>query len=193
MADTNKIVYGLSKCYYAVATIANDGSATYGAPVAIPGAVNLSMSGQGETNPFYADNIVYYTSISNSGYEGTLEVAKLPDAFFKDVLGYKVGANGILYEDANAAPVHFALMFEFQGDAHAKRGVFYNCVATRPDVASSTKEASITPNTETVNITATTVYALSTDIVKGSAVQGDSAYSSWFSAVTLPTAPAATT
>ena len=192
MADTNKIVYGLSKCYYAVATIDSNGAATYSSPVAIPGAVNLAMSAQGETNPFYADNIVYYTSISNSGYEGTLEVAKLPDSFFTAVLGYKTGANGVLYEDADAEPVHFALLFQFEGDAKAKRSALYNCVAQRPDVGSSTKEASIKPNTETVNITATTVKALGTDIVKGSVVEGDSAYSNWFTAVTLPTAAATT-
>lgn len=192
MADTNKIVYGISKCYYAVATIGTDGSATYSTPVAIPGAVSLAMSAQGETEPFYADNIVYYTSISNSGYEGTLEVAKLPVSFFTDILGYKAGANGVLYEDANAEPVHFALLFQFEGDAHSKHSALYNCVAQRPDVGSSTKEASITPNTETVNITATTVHALNTDIVKGSVVEGDSAYANWFTAVALPTAPATT-
>lgn len=67
MADTNKIRYGIKNCYYAVATITSTGAATYSTPVAMPGAVSLSLDAQGETSPFYADNIVYYTSVSNSG------------------------------------------------------------------------------------------------------------------------------
>lgn len=85
----NKIKYGLKNVYYAVATIAADGSATYETPVAIPGAVSLSMEPQGENSPFYADNIVYWVGTSNTGYEGDLELALVIDAFKKDVLGYQ--------------------------------------------------------------------------------------------------------
>lgn len=188
MADANKIKYGLKSVYYAVATIAADGSATYGTPVKLPGAVSLSLDAQGESNPFYADNIVYYTSIANNGYEGDLELAYLPEAFWTDIMGNVKGANDVVYEDANTEPVHFALLFQFEGDANAKRHVLYNCTATRPTISGQTKEDSIEPQTETLTITATTVYALSTDIVKGSCVEGDTAYANWFTAVTLPTA-----
>ena len=190
MADTNKIKYGIKNVYYAVATIAADNSATYGNPVALPGAVSLSLDPQGDTSPFYADNIVYYTSVANNGYEGDLELAKLPDSFLTDVLGYAADANGIMYEDANAPVVHFALMFQFEGDAHARRHVLYNCVATRPSVSGSTKEESIEPQTETVTITATTVYNddLDKDIVKASCTPTESTqYESWNTAVYQPT------
>lgn len=186
---SNKIKYGISHVYYAKATIASNGSATYATPVAIPGAVSLSLDAQGETTPFYADNIVYYTTIANNGYEGDLEVALLPDSFYTDILGYRTDTAGIVYEDAGASPVHFALMFQFEGDESAKRHILYNCTAARPTVSGSTKEASIEPQTETISITATTVYNASADkdIVKASATTTQStAYNAWFSTAYQP-------
>lgn len=182
MADTNKIKFGISRCYYAVATIAANGSATYGTMKPLPGAVSLSLDAQGDTNKFYADNIVYYTTVANNGYEGELELAKVPDDFLKDCLGYSADAKGVLYEDAGAQAAHFALVFQFEGDAHAKRHVLYNCVASRPSVSGTTKEESIEPQTETISITATTIYnaGYDKDIVKASATPSETAqYNAW--------------
>ena len=187
MADLNKIRYGIKNVYYAKATISSTGTATYASPVALPGAVSISMDAQGDTNKFYADNIVYFTSVANNGYEGDLELAKIPDQFLTDCMGYVLDVNNVLLEDANATPAHFALIFQFEGDVNAKRTVLYNCVASRPAVAGDTKEESIEPQTESIDITASSVYALSKDIIKGSANEGDAAYSTWFTAVALPT------
>jgi len=187
----NKIKYGLKNVYYAVATIADDGSATYETPVKFPGAVSLSLDPQGETSPFYADNIIYYTGVSNSGYEGDLEMARVIDSFKTDCLGYKTGGNGIMYESANAEPVHFALLFQFEGDVKATRHVMYNCVATRPSASGSTKNENVEPETESVTITATSIYvsALNDDIVKAETNESTTAtvYDAWFTAVTIPT------
>ncbi|MBQ1573807.1 MAG: phage tail protein [Clostridiales bacterium] len=186
MADTNKIKYGIKNCYYAVATISTTGTATYSTPVALPGAVSLSLDAQGDTGKFYADNIVYFTSVANNGYEGDLELARVPDSFLTDCLGYIRDGNSVLIEDAGAAPVHFALMFQFEGDVNAKRTVMYNCVASRPSVEGSTKEETIEPQTETISITATTIYnsVLDKDVVKASCTTTESTvYNGWLSAV----------
>lgn len=186
MADTNKIKFGIKNCYYAVATITTTGAATYSTPVAMPGAVSISLDPQGDTNNFYADNIVYFTSVANNGYEGDLELAKVPDSFLTDCLGYISDGNDVLVEDAGATPVHFALMFQFEGDKNAKRTVLYNCVAARPTVEGSTKEEAIEPQTETISITATTVYnaVLNKDVVKASCTETESTtYNGWLTAV----------
>ena len=186
MAATNKIKYGIKNCYFAVATISTTGAATYSSPKALPGAVSLSLEPQGDSSPFYADNIVYYTSVANNGYEGDLELAKVPDDFCKDVLGYVEDGAGALVEDANASVVHFALLGQFEGDAHAKRFVMYNCVAKRPSLAGSTKQESIEPQTETINISCTTVYnaVLDTDVVKASISEATTgAYTTWLTTV----------
>lgn len=191
MSDTNKIKYGIKSATIFPATIAADGSATYGTAIPVPGSVSLTLDQQGDTTPFYADNIVYYTSVANNGYEGDWEVAKLPDAVLTQILGYIEDTNGVLIEDANAAVVHFAFAFQFEGDTHARRHILYNCTMNRPSVAGSTKEEAIEPQTETVTITATTIYnaALDKDIVKASATQADSAtqYAAWFTTAYQPT------
>src|SRR5690606_5449509 len=116
---------------------------------------------------FYGDNTKYFSAFANNGYSGTLEVALIPDEFKKDVLGYVEDDNGILFEDANAVPKNFALLFEFSGDKNAVRHVFYNVTANRPNQSSTTKGASIEVQTETINITAAP--ALDTGMVKAKA------------------------
>lgn len=184
---SNKIKYGLKNVHYAVATIATNGSATYGTPAAIPGAVSLSLDPQGDTTKFYADNIVYFTSVANNGYEGDLEVALIPDTFKKDVLGYITDAGGVLVEDVNAAATHFALTFQFEGDVNATKHVLYNCTAARPSASGSTKEDTIEPQTETISITATSIYnaSLNKDIVKAEANQAtaSTAFAAWETAI----------
>ena len=139
----NKIKYGLKNVHYAVATIAADGSATFSTPVPFPGAVSLSVSPEGDRTPFYADNVEYWVGTSNNGYSGSLEVARVIDSFKTDVLGYTSDNKKIMYEDADAEAVHFALIFQFEGDKNATRHVLYNCTASRPSVEGNTKAESV--------------------------------------------------
>lgn len=183
----NKIKYGLSRVYYAVATISSTGAATYGTPVAIPGAVSLEMEPSGEPNKFYADNIPYVTFAANAGYEGTLEVAVIPDSFRTAILG-EVTDDDVQYETTTATTAPFALLFQFEGDDSATRHVFYNCTATRPNVSSKTTEEDVEVQTEELSITCGAIYNASLDknIVKGKCTDDATAYSSWFSAVVQP-------
>lgn len=185
----NKIKYGIKNVYYAVVTIAANGSATYATPVALPGAVSLTLDPEGEQNIFYADNIAYYVSNSNNGYSGSLELARVPDSFLTDVLMEATdNTSGLQYEAADAEPAHFALLFQFEGDDAATKYVMYNCVASRPSVSSTTKETSVEPQTETLNLTATSVYnaAANADIVKGKMESDASGYANFFTAVVQP-------
>lgn len=185
----NKVKYGLKNVYYAVATVdAATNTATYGTPVAWPGAVNLSLDAEGETTKFRADNVDYWVGQSNNGYSGDFESALIPDSFRKDVLGDIEDTNDVLVEDAGAPTKQFALMFQFEGDANATRHVLYNCTATRPSVSGATTEEEIEPQTETLELTAVAIHdaTLDKDIIKARCNEGDTPYATWFSAVYQP-------
>ena len=97
MPDTNnKVKFGLSNVHVAKIT-EQDGEITYGTPFAMPGAVALSAEPEGETTPFYADNIQYYVAVSNNGYTGELELAMAVKEFLTQILGQQEDTNGALF------------------------------------------------------------------------------------------------
>lgn len=150
----NKVQFGLKNCYYAKIT-ETGGTFTYGTPVAIPGGVNLNLDASGDVTRFYADNIVYYMTQANNGYEGSAEFARIPDAMYKDIFGLTEGGTSkVLTETADIEAAHFALLFQIDGDADETLHVLYNCVGTRPAIASGTIQATKEPVTASMNISA---------------------------------------
>lgn len=183
---SNKVKYGLNNTHYAVVTEAN-GAASYGAPKPWPGAVSLTLSAAGENVTFYADDHAYFEENTNNGYEGSIEMALIPDAFRTDVLGDIIDSNGALIENANAKPKKFALMYEFDGDAKKTRHVLYSVLPIRPNLEGSTRTNTKEPKTETMNISARP--ALDTSDVKAKVNQDDAGYDAFFTAVYLKNAP----
>ena len=146
----NKVKFGLSNCY--IAPIKNDG--TYDTPIAVPGAVSLSLEPQGDTNDFYADNYIYFSSTANQGYEGDLEIAMIPDEIRTAIMGETVDTNGAYIETSSDTFKNFAFGFQIEGDERGRRFWYYNCSLTRPTNAGSTIEASKEPQTDTLTIKA---------------------------------------
>ena len=182
----NKIKYNLKNVHAAIQSRDGSGGYSYATPVAIPGAVSLSMDAQGETSPFYADGIVYFRSAANNGYSGDLEIALIPEWFRTEILKEALDANGVLVEKSdNSENVKFALLFEFDGDERAIRHVLYNCAASRPSIESKTKEESIEPGTETLNLTAD---PRADGLVKSRTGDTTSAetYAGWYESVYVP-------
>lgn len=182
----NKIKFGIKNVYYAKATAGTGGALTYATPAPIAGAVSLSLEAQGDTNTFYADNIAYYTSTANNGYQGDLEVALVPDSFRTDILGEVLDTKGFYVEKSNVPQVEFALLFQFEGDENGTRHCLYRCTASRSAVNGNTKEESIEPQTESITITA--MPRINDDVVKSRCPSTASDYDTWFSAVVEPTA-----
>ena len=182
----NKVKFNLKNVHVAKATRNDEGVYSYGTPRAIPGAVNLSLDAEGDNSPFYADGTVYYRSTSNNGYSGDLEMALIPDWFREEFLQEILDDNGVLVESANITDqVYFALLFEFDGDQRKIRHVMYQCAVSRPTIASQTKESSITPVTETLNLTAD---PRDDGLVKSKTSESTNAtvYNNWFHEVYVP-------
>lgn len=183
----NKVKFGLKNCHYALVTLADDGKATFGTPMPMPGAVSLSLDAEGENEPFYADDSVYYMVSDNNGYSGDLELALIPESFLTDIMHETEDSNGVLYENKDVEPEHFALLFEFTGDQRKIRHCMYYCSASRPSVSGNTREDSTEVQTETLSLT---VSPLPGGLVKVKTGTNTSAavYDAWYNAVYEPQA-----
>lgn len=159
---------------------------SFDTPVALPGAVSISLDANGEPENFYADGTVYYVINNNMGYDGDLELAMIPEDFRVSALNETLEDNKVLIEDANSELNRFALLFEFDGDVKHIRHVLYNCFASRPGIEGKTNEESREVQTETLTIKAT---PLASGVVKAkTGNETDSTvYADWYKAVYMPT------
>lgn len=184
-ATPNKVKYGLKNVHYAPLTYTN-GLPSFDTPVAIPGAVNLSMSPQGSTDPFYADDGVYFIADENAGYDGDLEIAIVPESFRVYALGEEKDAKGVLAEMTDKKHGLFALLFEFSGDQKKIRHVLYCCHAARPEVTGQTTNQSKNVQTETLHLTAVALQPYTVVKRKTSDETDETVYEGWYGSVYLP-------
>jgi phi13 family phage major tail protein len=184
----NKVIFGVRNAHYAVATELDDGTLTYSAPVRLPGATEIALDPKGDQNDFYADDVLYYTTSTNQGYEVTLTIANITREFRTDVLGETFDeVNGILTENSLVNPRKIAFLFEFDGDVRATRHCLYNCTVSKPGMDSETRTESVEPKTQEITITAAP--RVSDGVVKRSTTGDtpDAIYTGWYTAVYNPT------
>lgn len=159
MVTENSVQFNLHNVHYATLNenVGDNGEVTYsyGTPKPIPGAVTLTLDSAGERSPFYADGIVYYMSEANNGYEGDLEIAKVPEYMLVDVFGMTLGADGVITENANTEIKPVALMYKADGDRIDTDYVLYKCILGRPGIGSTTNTETKEPQTQTMSISAT--------------------------------------
>ena len=147
--------------------------------------MSISLDASGEITPFYADGMVYYQTSSNTGYEGDLEMALIPDSFRIDILKEQKDSKGVLIENANVETAKFALLFEFDGDQKSVRHVLYNCTATRPSVEGETTEDTKEPTTETLSISAAPLADGKVKAKTGADTE-ETTYTQWYDSVYVP-------
>ena len=186
MANKNKITYGISNVHvFPITSTDASGVPTYDSKV-IPmlGATELSLDAEGSSDPFYADDVVYYQGVVNNGYSGSITLADIPEDFLTVVMKEIKSEGGTFFEDASVEPLEFAMAFEFKGDQKKRRHLFYRCKATRPSIESKTKEDSIEPNTPEIEIVV--MPRLDNNIVKARCEEGDTDYATWYTKPVTP-------
>lgn len=142
--------FGLSNVHYATGT-----PGSFETPVALPGAVQLTTSPEGDSSTFYADNRAYYVVETNNGYSGTLEVAAVNTDFLNTVLGNEDEAtSGLNIETTDAKPTTVVLMFEIDGNIEQQRTALYGVTFSRIESEANTRSDSTDPDTVTLNFTA---------------------------------------
>lgn len=188
MPETNKVRYGLSNVHVGTVTM-GDGTPTFSAPKAYPGAVNMTLDAEGEQSIFYADNIAYYVTNSNNGYTGELEMAYLYDWFETEYLGNKESQEGMIVETSDVPTQMAYIMFQFEGDANATKYIIYNATFSRPSLEGSTQEDTTEPNTTTIPFTSVPLVTEFGKIVRAKVPSTASNYATFFK--TAPTVPTA--
>ena len=191
MSDSKGVRYGISNAHYALYTEGSGSTAgTYATPVAMPGATQLTLTPQGDTWTFYADNIAYETGSSNTGYEVSLTIAVFGDQAKIDLLGYETDSNGVVYEPADAEPKSCALLWQFDGSKVKKRGLLYNVKFNRPTMTGNTKTESVDPDTDELTGVAIgrdlTINNDTVNVIKASVTNETATatqFNGWFSAV----------
>lgn len=180
--ETNKVHYDLIDVHVAPLTI-EAGKVTFGVPKALPGSISMDLAAQGNTVKLRADGIVYYQSASNNGYDGSLNLAMVPDWFRQEYLGeILTETDKVQVENAEAESKPFALLYGFKYDKKQRRHVLYSCLANRPGIKGENKENQKDPDTESLPISAV---PLPGGDVKASTTADtpDTVYSGWMTAV----------
>lgn len=148
-----KVKWGLSNVHIAARSESDQGVVSYATPVALKGAVNLTLTRSNEKATFRADNIDFFTKFISSSREGTLEVAMIPDWFKTAYLGYKAATDNYLVE-TNASGGAFALLFQIETDTDSKKYVIYNVQAAETDEEhKTTEENDLGIQTSTLSLT----------------------------------------
>ena len=193
MSDAKGVRFGVSNVHYSKYTEGTGETAgTYATPVPMPGCTALTLTPQGNTWTFYADNIAYETGSSNTGYEVSVTIAVVGDQAKVDLLGYATDSNGVVYEPADGIPGDVALLWEFDGSKVKKRGLLYSVKFNRPTTSANTKTDSVDPDTDELTGVAIgrdfTVGAVKKNIIKASVTNETSTaqqFADWFENVYL--------
>ena len=189
----NKVKFGLKNVYYAVATEATSSgvtTTTYGTPVAFPGAVSLEVNASNsDPTIFRADDSDYFiVSGSTQGFDGTFESAYIPEAFEKNVLGMVADNDGVIVEADSQTVKAVALLFEINGDDHARRYLLPKVVFTKPGIsAETTGTDGNNPKTASLSFKASPRPDDGFARIHTGDTTSTATYNAWFSAVYSPT------
>ena len=154
MSDKNKVEFGVSNLYIGTYTV-SDGTVTMGTPMHIPGAKDIKLDVSSNEDTDYADNVKYWSQYSATEITGSIEVERFTDEFKKTFQGFVATADGgIGYSKFSDKPNCY-IAFQSEGDAQARRWIFYNCALGGISREYKTQEDKTEPDTESCDFSNT--------------------------------------
>lgn len=183
--DKNKVEFGISKLHVGTYDVNQEGQVTLGEPYHQRGSVSLTLDPEEETTEFVADNIVYFSEISDSGFSGSIQVAKFSDDFKTKFMGYKKLADGGIAKVKGAVKPNVYIAFQAEGDKQSRKVILYNVSLGGITKEHTTIKKAKEPNAESVKISA--VGDIATGIVQTTYNPDDAGYATVFKNPTAPT------
>lgn len=151
----NKVTFGLSNVHIGKYEVGTNGAVTLGTPMALPGAVSLSLDPETLEIEFYADNVKYYAQNGDNGFSGSLEVAMFTKEIKLALMGYAETADGGIVNIKGANKPAVYIVFEAKGDAQNSRGLLLNVSMGPIKHEHKTNEDKVDVETDSVDITVT--------------------------------------
>jgi len=139
------ILHGLDMFHLAILTEDTRAAINYEAPEALPGAVNVSVKPNAESESFYADNGAFDVFNSLGDIDVSMEVASLPLSVQKKIYGHKE-ENGVLFDSIEDKIENLALGFRAKLSTGGYR--YYWLLKGKPQLLESehqTDEGKTTP------------------------------------------------
>lgn len=99
---------GFDKCFYAKITEGEDGNETYSTPVALPGAISISITPNVNNATLYADDGAYEESSALGNIDVELGLADLTPEIQADILGHTI-KNGVLSRKSSDVQPYVAI------------------------------------------------------------------------------------
>lgn len=184
MPNPNKVEFGISNLHVWEYNEASDGTVTFGTPYHQKGAISFSPEQDSNNNVRYADNIAYWSMITDGPFEGDLEVVLFDDDFKENFLGYVRLTDGGLAQVKNPEKKRVCVAFDIEGDATTRRAVFYNCTLGAISRSYATIEDEVETATETLAITC--VGDNNSGATKNVLKPTDTGYDTLYTAPTVP-------
>lgn len=183
----NKVMFGVSNLYFGTYTVNDQGSVVLGAPMHVPGTVNISLEAESEENSFYADNVKYWSGYSDNGYTGEVENALFDDEFKIAFMNYIRLDDGGIAQIKGQQNKAVYMMFQADGDVENRRMILYNISLGQITREHATTEDSTEPQTATLPFSVSGDNT--TGITRVSYAPTDAVYNTMFTTPPVPALP----
>lgn len=107
---SSKVLIGLDNFYYSIITTDTSAGVTYQTPVALKGAVSVSVNPNSEVTTLFADDGPYDTAESIGQIEVDMTIADMSQEDYAAIMGHTI-SGGVMTELASDSPVDLAFGF----------------------------------------------------------------------------------